>query len=115
MAWEELLKQHEDQNSGVPVPVKAEDRPQGSLIQQVGRAMGKTGWEMAEPASEEAAYLEPVRLPDGYVRSSPVQVYVTPPDYHRRKIRKLILGAVALVFLALVAVALVRSGLMKIR
>ena len=48
---------------------------------------------------------EVIAAPDGYIRRSPVQEMVIPPDYNKRRIKRIVL-AVAGVVLAVVAVYL---------
>lgn len=45
--------------------------------------------------------------PDGYIRKSPVQEIVIPPDYHRRRLKKILLLVFGIVAVLLVAYVLI--------
>ena len=56
-----------------------------------------------------------MRCADGYVRRSPVQVYMTAEDYSRRRIRKAIIIAVGVCLAILLVMALAKTGLLRLR
>ena len=115
MAWEELLKLHEKQEDGLAQASDDEARDKGSLIRQAAAMIGMTETETAVPTEEESEPEEPLRYADGYVRRSPVQVYLTAEDYDRRRIRKAILIAVGAVLALLLVLALAKTGLLRLR
>lgn len=112
--WQELLRQQhgaaEDRQS---LPAGGGAGGRSGLMQQVRELVGQTG-ETAG-AEDAGAPAERVSFPDGYVRRSPVQAYVTPPGYRRRRIWNAILIAVALVFAVLLVIALLRSKLISFK
>ena len=111
MPWEELLKKHDRRENDLPV-VSEDRRNTGSLIQQAAMSIGQ-----AVPAAgtEEPGEREPVRCGDGYFRRSPVQEYKTAADYKKRKIRRIIGGFLLLILVVLLALALVRAGLLTMK
>ena len=115
MAWKELLQQHQTQENGEAQETDA-SQAQGSLLQQVRLLVGQTAPDVpAAEASTEAHGKKRAACADGYVRRSPAQPYVTPPDYRRRRIRKAVLFLIVLAFLILLAVALLRSKWIRIQ
>ena len=104
MAWKELLEQ---QNTQRERRTEADDAPKdrGGLI-----ALACGG--IAQSA-DEADARECIRLPDGYLRRSPPQPYLTPPDYARKRMRKVITAAAVLCLAALLVLALLKSGLIR--
>ena len=113
--WEELLRRHGGQKDQPDRPEDGGARSAGSLIQQV-RELGVQAGAGAQPsAADDDAPQEAVVLPDGYVRRSPVQRYRTPEDYSRRLIRKAVLAVIGLCFLALLVMALLKSGLLRFK
>ncbi len=114
--WEELLRRHGGQKEQPRQQEDAGARAAGSLIQQVrelGMQTGAGASAAADDADDETQ--ESVPLPDGYVRLTPVQRYRTPVDYTRRIVRKVILIIVGVGLVALLALALVKSGLLRFR
>ena len=112
--WEELLRKHrledKEQNS-------SEDggaRSAGSLIAQARELGVQADVNSPEADAENADALpEPVCLPDGYVRRSPVQAYRTPEGYLRRQIRKWVLILLGIALLVLLVVALIRGDIIR--
>ena len=114
MPWEDLLKQHASQEEGLSQVLVDEARDKGSLIQQAAAMIGQTEIE-AVSEGEDGDPEEPMRCADGYVRRSPVQVYLTAEDYDRRRIRKAIIIAVGAVLVVLLVLALTKTGLLRLR
>ena len=112
MAWKELLQQHQLAEDGQTLPEQGASREQGSLIRQVCEQFGKT---VAETAAEDDDMQGPVRCADGYVRRSPVQPYGTAEDFLRRRIRRIVMIVLGVIFAALLILALMRSGLLVFR
>lgn len=111
MAWKELLQQQEQGVRNPAEPNSGSQRDRGSLIRQVCGENGLT--EAANTAEEPVSDREPVILPDGYERRSPVQEYHTSPDYMRRRVRKVIIAVLLVIGTALVVLALIRGGLFR--
>ncbi len=114
MAWEDLLKLHEKQEDGLSQAFDVEAGDKGSLIQQAAAMIGQTEEATADVAQDDDAE-EIVRCADGYVRRSPVQVYMTAEDYGRRRIRKAIIIAVGVCLAILLVMALAKTGLLRLR
>ena len=113
--WQELLQQHGTSEARPSLPEDGGAPGRSSLMQQVRELVGQTG-EAASPETESAVRTEQrVCYPDGYVRRSPVQPYVTPEDYRRRTIRKCVMIAVALAFAVLLVSALLKSKLLSFK
>ncbi len=112
MSLEELLKQQENGREIAPPPRDGKPRGGDSLLRQAEEMAGQAA---APPAERDEADREPLRLPDGYVRRSPVQVYQTAEDYGRRRARRAGLIALGVVVAALVLAALVKSGFVVFR
>jgi len=113
MSLEELLRQQEDGKESAPPPQDGKPRGGDSLIRQAEAMAGQAA--AAPPAQRMEADREPLRLPDGYVRRSPVQVYQTAEDYGRRRARRAGLAVLGLLVAALVLAALVKSGFVVFR
>ena len=114
MAWEDLLKLHEKQEDGLSQALDDEARDKGSLIQQAAAMIGQTEEAAADVAQNDDTE-EIVRCADGYVRRSPVQVYMTAEDYNRRRIRKAIIIVVGVCLAILLVMALAKTGLLRLR
>ena len=56
---------------------------------------------------------QPVVLPDGYVRRTPVQPYRTLAGYRRQRMRRRLAVLALVIFLAALAAAIWRSGLLR--
>ena len=113
MSLEELLRQQEDGRESAPLPQDGKPRGGDSLLREAEAMAGKAA--ALPPAERDESEREPVRLPDGYVRRSPVQVYQTAEDYGRRRARRAGLIALGVVVAALVLAALVKSGFVVFR
>jgi hypothetical protein len=111
MAWEELLKTQGPREDGATAPAQTETRVRESLIRQAAAMAGQNVGE--DPAPAENADDGETICRDGYVRRSPVQVYGTAADYNARRIRRLVTIVGGIVLVALVVLALVRSGLLR--
>ena len=111
MAWEELLKQKE----GEPRPSEPEgaaSRGRDGLIAQIcGETVPAESGAPAKSSADEAH----MRLPDGYVRRTPVQEYRVSQEYKRKRIRRAVLAVVVLGLLVLLVLAVLKSGLIKLR
>ena len=79
MALEELVRVRKDRDTQLPA-ASQDLRNTGSLIRQVAMSVGTT---LDQSAPEELRLSEPVQLPDGYVRRSPVQPYLTAAEYRK--------------------------------
>lgn len=112
MAWKELLQQQEGMEPRTADTEGSAPRGSEGMISQIcGDAAPVSG---ADAKAEPDAAEEQTILPDGYVRRTPVQVYTTAPDFRRRRIRKAIIAVIAVFLLALLLVALLKSGLIQI-
>ncbi|MBO4419376.1 MAG: hypothetical protein J5789_06100 [Oscillospiraceae bacterium] len=109
MAWKELLQQQNETEQSVAEQDPGPVRDRTSLIRRICGDSKPSGDTAAEPAANR----EPITLPDGYVRRSPVQQYHTAPDYLRRRVRKIILGVLVLVFFVLLMAVLLKTGLIR--
>ena len=112
MALEELLR---------PTDSRAEDQSasgdgaalgKGSLLQQV-RAFGGLGDGEDLAAAEPETANDPVYCADGYERRSPVQAYVTPADFMRRRVRRIVVIVLGVCLVVLLAIALMKSGIIR--
>lgn len=112
--WQELLQKVQVRPDGAAALTDGTAQDGSSLMQQVRELVGVTGPAAGEAA--EAGLSAPGEcFRDGYVRRSPVQEYVTPPDYKRKTIRKCVLIVLGVCFLALLVVALLRTGLLSFK
>ncbi len=111
MAWDEILNLQEGPREEKPSPAKTEVRDQVSLIRQAAEMVGRSG--ETDILSREPEDEESFCCPDGYVRRSPVQTYLTAPDYQTRRIRKAVLIVVGIGLAVLLALALVRAGMLR--
>lgn len=104
-------------------------RAETSLVKQASRLTGrmnrelqqaektvvqsrKTGRHRIEPdtVAEEPRPVKPA--PDGYVRRSAVQPIRVPADYHRKIVRRILSGTVAVICVLVVVWLLQQSGLL---
>jgi hypothetical protein len=113
--WQDILKQDRRAEEAPSLPTGAETSGRSSLMQQIRELVGQTGAPVPTEAEDAIRTEERTCCPDGYVRRSPVQPYVTPPDYRRRMIRKCILFAVLAAFAVLLVIALLKSKLLSFR
>jgi len=116
MALEELLRERGAAAEGQGASAEAEAREQDSLIRQAAAMIGMTGEEETAPPPDGGNAWEgeePETCGDGYVRRSPVQPYLVAPDYHARRLRKGVLIVVGICLAALLALALVRAGMLR--
>ncbi len=115
MAWEELLRLH-DERAGDPSQQDGREKAAGgSLIQLVRRAVGQPETPLLPEAPEDETGAGPAAFGDGYVRRSPVQPYQTAADYKRRRVRRIIAAVLVVCFVVLLALALMRAGLFRLR
>ena len=112
MAWKELLQLHDTKPEEQVQFGDSGEKDRGSLIRQVCEQFGKT---VAENAAEDDDMQGPVRCADGYVRRSPVQPYGTAEDFLRRRIRRIVMIVLGVIFAVLLILALMRSGLLVFR
>ena len=112
MAWEELMIQQTGRDPRKTEQDGGTSSDRETLIRQICGDMGGT---TAEPAPKDDAEEMPAPLPDGYVRRTPVQEYKTAPDFHRRRIGKVVQAVIVLIFLGLLILALFKSGLLRWR
>lgn len=118
MAWEELLKLHDERGEALLSPEDDGNRDEGSLIGRVRALAGQTGGAEALPGGAAAppdGETVPAFCADGYLRRSPVQAYRTAEGYERRRIRKLVLTILGLCAVAALTYALMRAGLLRLR
>jgi len=110
MEWDKLL-QREKRDESRPERSGAASRDGDSLIRQICGQIGTTG--RAETEDEAISAEGRTSLPDGYMRRAPVQRYYTPPDFTKKRVLKAVLIAAGLCFAALLALALLKSGLFR--
>lgn len=113
--WKDILKQNRRDTDAAALPTGGETSGRSSLMQQIRELVGQTGASVPPETEDAIRAEERVCCPDGYVRRSPVQHYVTPPDYRRRMIRRFILLAVVAAFAVLLVIALLKSKLLSFR
>ena len=111
MALKELLPQNAREEARSESDGGA-SRGGDGLIAQVCGEIGSTAGDAAEAhfAAEGRVF-----LPDGYLRRSPVQAYRTPPDYAKKRVVKAVLIAAGLCLIVLLGLALLKSGLFRLR
>ena len=115
MAWEELLRLHDDRKEDASLPLPGgEARDKGSLIGQARQLVGMGSGEPDASAGPDEAQAQ-VICRDGYVRRSPVQPYRTAEDFARRRARKIVTAVVILIVAVLLIYALMKSGLLVFR
>ncbi len=114
MALEELLRPTDSRAEDQSASGDGAAQGKGSLLQQV-RAFGGLGDGEVLASSEPEAAQEPVYCADGYERRSPVQPYVTPPDFLRRRIRRIVAIVLGVCLVVLLAIALTKSGIIRFR
>ena len=112
MEWNKLLQRHPENESRTEQDAAA-SRDGESLIRQVCGQIGMTGSEDA--SAERVAAEERVCLPDGYMRRSPIQRYRTPRDFAKKRFLRAALVLLALCLAALLALALLKSGLFRLK
>ena len=110
MAWEELLKQQTGKEPRKTESDGGTPSERETLIRQICGEMGGTAHEAAP---ENEAEEPPAPLSDGYVRRTPVQKYTTAPDFRRKRIGRVVQAAIVLIVLALLVLALFKSGLIR--
>ena len=110
MAWEELLKQQTGNDPKKTEPDGKTTPERETLIAQI---CGDTAKTTRETAQQNGTEEPPAPLSDGYVRRTPVQKYTTAPGYNRKRVGKVIQAVVVLVLLALLVLALFKSGLIR--
>ena len=115
MAWEELLRLHDGREADPSQKAGREQTAGGGLLQMVRRAVGEPEQPLLPEAPEEEGDAGLAACRDGYVRRSPVQVYRTAADFKKRRVRKIITAVVVLIFAVLLAIALTRAGLFRLR
>ena len=115
MAWEELLRLHDGREGDPSEQEGREKAVGGSLLQMVRRAVGEPELPSLPEAPTDDAYAGPAACQDGYVRRSPVQTYQTAADYKRRQARKIITVVLVICLAVLLALALTRAGLFRLR
>ena len=113
--WQDLLKRDRRAEDAPALPTGGETSGRSGLMQQIRELVGQTGAPVPTEAEDAIRTEERTCGPDGYVRRSPVQQYVTPPDYRRRVVRKCILLAVVAAFAVLLVIALLKSKLLSFR
>ena len=109
MPLEELLRRQNRQAENLPA-LSEDRRNLGSLIEQAAMSIGQT-----VPQAGEEPPREPVHCSNGYLRRSPVQEYQTAADYKKKRSRRIIGGILLVILLALLALALVRAGLLQLK
>jgi hypothetical protein len=110
MPWEELLKQQTEREPRRTEQNGAAPQERETLIRQICDNMGGTDRKIAPKTDAEEA---PAPLSDGYVRRTPVQKYMTAPDYKRRRIGRAVQAAIVLILFALLILALFKSDLIR--
>lgn len=110
--WKELLQKHNLQEDRQARMSDGDPQDAGTLLKMVQELVGQTD-KASETEPEDAA--APVCLPDGYVRRSPVQAYVTPADYRKKTVRRVILIVLGVGFFVLLVIALLRTGLLSFK
>ena len=111
MPWEELLKLH-DSGESQAAPAREDVSQPDSLIRQAAALVGQPAPAEAGTEKKETG---PVYCGDGYIRRSPVQEYRTAADFRRRRIRRLLGLLLVLVLAALLVLALLKTGLFKLK
>lgn len=115
MAWEELLRLHDGREGDPSQQEGREKAAGGSLLQMVRRAVGEPELPSLPEAPGDDGFAEMPACQDGYLRRSPVQTYQTAADYKKRQTRKIITVVVIVCLAVLLALALTRAGLFRLR
>ena len=110
MAWEELLKQQTERENQKTEQDGRTPQERETLITQI---CGEMGGEDRKAAPENDAEEPPAPLSDGYVRRTPVQKYMTAPDFHRKRVGRVVQVVIVLLFVALLVLALFKSDLIR--
>jgi hypothetical protein len=116
MALEELLRLREQETDGARhMDESGAAVGKGSLIRKAAELAQSSAEEPGEEPDGIPETDVPMQYEDGYVRRSPVQPYYTAEDYEKKRIRKILTYAVVACIVVLLAVALMRSGMLRLR
>ncbi len=110
MALKELLQQNRQEEAPAAPSGAASPGGDGLIAQICGEIGPSAGDDPRSTAGAEGG----VQLPDGYLRRSPVQALRTPPDYGKKRAGRAALIAAGLCLLALLGLALLKSGLFRL-
>lgn len=100
-----------EEETAALVPLARSPAPPGTLVEQAGRIFRlEESEEQLSNAGDDPCY----ECPNGYIRHAPMQHYRIPPEYWRRRVRNILIGAAAAVLAVLLVVAVARSGLFQI-
>ena len=111
MAWEELLKQKE----GGPRPSESEGAASRGRDGLIAHICGDTVQAESGAPSRSLADETNMLLPDGYMRRTPVQEYRISQEFKRKRIRRAVLAVVVLGLVVLLVLAILKSGLIKLK
>ena len=111
MALKELLQQHTQEEVRTESDGDLSHGGDGLIAQVCGEIEPTAGGIAETPLTAEGR----ISLPDGYMRRSPVQAYRTPSDYAKKRVVKAVLIAAGLCLVVLLGLALLKSGLFRLR